>query len=266
MKPKTFTTARNGKGTREWADRSCNICIGCEHGCLYCYAKAQRCRFDAPLRAPGNWQKQRLNPNIQRFGELRPVGVVMFPTSHDLTPQFLPEALATIKNLLQNNEVLVVTKPHLSVVKALCKELGAHRHRILFRFTIGSLDQDLCAFWEPGAPSPGERIAALEHAQAKGYSTSISIEPMLDSVDHTCELVARVTPFVTDTIWIGKMQRVPQKLNAHIPDFSAAREKIRQRQTNAEIQRLVFKLANHSKVRWKDSIQAVLAKPPALEN
>jgi len=257
----SFQTKRPGRGVAEWADAHYNICTGCEHDCLYCYAKAMGHRFKGPRLPSGGWLRQQLNPQVTRFGqEVRPVGVVMFPTTHDLTPKFLPESLRTIKNLLVNNRVLVVTKPHLCVVRALCGELTDARDRILFRFTIGSLKPELCAFWEPGAPAPAERLQALQHAFERGFATSVSVEPMLDSVAGTCELVDHVTPFVTETIWIGKMQRVPQKINAQVPGFAAARQLIRAQQTDAEILRLVALLKSNAKVRAKDSIKAVCGK------
>jgi DNA repair photolyase len=261
---KTFSDNREGQnGTKEWSDGSYNICIGCEHGCLYCYAKAMACRFHKTMREPGVWEAQRLNPNQARLGaEVGKKGVVMFPTSHDITPTFLPEALTTIKNLLARNKVLVVTKPHLPVVKALCCEFAQHKADIQFRFTIGALSQSLCAFWEPGAPTPRKRIQALQYAFAAGFQTSVSIEPMLDSVAQTYKLVKTVAPFVTDTIWLGKMNRCPQKTNSHVPGFQAALDRIAAQQTDAEILRLVALLQAHPKVRWKDSIKDVIAKHP----
>lgn len=249
------------KGTREWSEESYNICIGCEHGCLYCYAKANHCRFDKNARQPGQWEKQQLNPNRSRLGAgVGTHGVVMFPSSHDIVPRFADECLTTIKNLLVKNFVLVVTKPHLSVIRHLCKNLIHHKKQLLFRFTIGSLDADLCRFWEPGAPGPAERFKALEHTRHSGYATSVSIEPMLDSVEGTIKVVERVDPFVTDSIWIGKMQRIPIKNNHHVADFARARERIRSHQRDEEILRLVSQLRGNPKVRWKDSIQQILQK------
>ena len=86
----TFEDERTGTGTKEWSNFSYNICKGCEHGCLYCYAKAQACRFDKPMRIPGQWNRQKLNPTRRALGaEVGAKGVVMFPTSHDITPRFL---------------------------------------------------------------------------------------------------------------------------------------------------------------------------------
>jgi len=256
-----------GNGTREWSDFSYNICIGCSHGCLYCYAKSFRARFDEDVWIPGNWERQQLRPRAKLGADLKGQGVVMFPTTHDLTPEFLPEATMTIRNLLNGgNQVLIVSKPHLSVVRHLCQEFGSQRSRILFRFTIGALDDDLLSFWEPGAPTAMERLAALRHAFAAGFATSVSVEPMVDAVGATVVLVNTVSPLVSDTIWIGKMQRVPIKLNAHVPGFTEARETIRLQQTDSEILRLVQMLQCHTKVRWKDSIKAVMERAAANNN
>jgi len=180
----TFDDERTGTGTKEWSNFSYNICKGCEHGCLYCYAKTQACRFDKPMRIPGQWNRQKLNPTRRALGaDVGAKGVVMFPTSHDITPRFLRQSLQTITNLLRNNQVLIVSKPHLAVVRALCKELAGQKDKILFRFTIGSLKKSTCAFWEPGAPPPRERISALHHAFNQGYATSVSIEPMLEEYE-----------------------------------------------------------------------------------
>jgi hypothetical protein len=83
---------------------------------------------------------------------------------------------------------------------------------------------------------------------------------MLDDLTGTIKLVDRVSPWVTDTIWLGKMGKIPWKHNAHVPSFVAAGERIKALQTDQEILKLVDALAGRKQVRWKDSIQKVLAK------
>jgi valyl-tRNA synthetase len=83
---------------------------------------------------------------------------------------------------------------------------------------------------------------------------------MLEGREEICKLVAEVEPFVTDTVWVGKMQRIPRKQNAHVKGFAEAVTKIKAQQTDSEILELVKALKGHSKVRWKDSIKAVLKK------
>jgi DNA repair photolyase len=261
---KSFDVSREGTGTREWSDGSYNICRGCAHGCLYCYARSRACIYHPDLRGPGQWCKQVLNPNRSQLGaELRNVGVVMFPTSHDITPSFLPEALVTIENLLAKNKVLVVTKAHLSVVRKLCERFTDRKTDLVLRFTIGSLDPDLCAFWEPGAPAPAERVEALQYAFAHGFVTSVSIEPMLDSWERTVELVDRLLPYANESIWIGKMRKIPRKLNAHVSGLDEAIALIKSQQSDENIAMLVSSLKLHPTVQWKDSIREVIGRTGA---
>ena len=186
-------------------------------------------------------------------------GVVMFPTTHDITPQILPAALVTLKNLLTaGNDMLIVSKPHPQVVQTLCHELKCYRDKILFRFTIGSLSASTCKLWEPGAPLPAERIAALEFAFTHGFRTSVSMEPMLGQNDAMKALVARVTPFVTDTIWLGKLNGAVPTVAQELPGVKASLAAIRCGQSDEKILALHAALNKHPKVRWKDSIKKVL--------
>ena len=255
---KTFETNREAGGTREWSDASHNIALGCDHNCLYCYARLIARRFGR-IEKFEDWTTMVVNPSkidasARDFG-----GVVMFPTTHDITPQILPSALVTLKNLLTaGNDVLIVSKPHLKVVQTLCREFKTYRDKILFRFTIGSLAAATCKLWEPGAPPPAERIAALEFAFAHGFRTSVSMEPMLGQNDEIKALVARVTPFVTDTIWLGKLNGAVPMVAQELPGVKRSLAAIRSGQSDDNILSLYAALKKHHKVRWKDSIKKVL--------
>ena len=64
-------------------------------------------------------------------------GVVMFPTTHDLTPEVLPVALTVLRNLLAaGNQVLIVSKPHRAVIRTICRECNGCKKQIQFRSTI----------------------------------------------------------------------------------------------------------------------------------
>jgi DNA repair photolyase len=190
-------------------------------------------------------------------------GVVMFPTTHDITPSVLPQCLQTLHNLLgSGNQVLIVSKPHLSVIKTLCKDLFDYRCQILFRFTIGSLNPKICQLWEPGAPCPAERIEALKHAYSSYFMTSVSVEPMLGDNDEISRLVTTIDPFVTDTIWLGKLNGGVMTKHLPVPEAVAlknASRTLRQIQSDDYVLELVKALKDNPKVRWKDSIKKVLA-------
>jgi hypothetical protein len=208
-----------------------------------------------------DWELEILNHRKVSQSSRRFDGVVMFPTSHDITPAGLPAALQTLRNLLAaGNRILIVSKPHLSVIKTLCHSLASHREDIQFRFTIGSLNESICSFWEPGAPAPRERIEALKHAYESGFQTSVSAEPMLDGVEGMFRLVEVVASQVTDTIWLGKMNAIQRRVDPTIPGIKQAVALIQNQQSDANIRRLYSMLKANGKIRWKDSIKDVLRR------
>lgn len=249
-------------GTREWADKNVNIIDGCEHRCRYCYAAemAKRYKRIASLDDWGTTFSQ-LRPEEVAKSRMKCKGRIMFPTTHDITPQFLEECVTVLRKLLAaENEVLIVTKPHLECVERLCQELAEYKDKIVFRFTIGAMDDDLLRFWEPGAPSFGERLAALKHAHEQGFRTSVSAEPMLD-VPHAVELYEAVVPFITDTIWFGKMNDVRRRVEVKIAADEAAVRRIVENQTDELIVKLYERLKGEPKVEWKESIKKVVGLP-----
>jgi DNA repair photolyase len=107
------------------------------------------------------------------------------------------------------HQVLIVSKPDPEVIDMLICSLPNHGN-IEFRFTIGSGCNAILHYWEPNAPRLGDRLESLISAWQAGFRTSVSIEPMLDSVpERVVELVA---PFVTETIWIGLPNFLAQRL------------------------------------------------------
>ena len=120
-------------------------------------------------------------------------------------------------------------------------------------------------FWEPGAPCFAERFEALEHAYNCGFETSVSCEPYLDA--SITELVRQVTPFVTDAIWIGKMNKVERRVDT-TGWTDADREfitTVKCAQSDSAVARLAAAMKDNPKVKWKESIKKVLGIPLATE-
>jgi DNA repair photolyase len=242
-------------GTREWSQSSENCCLGCSHGCLYCYARADALRWKR-IASPAEWTRERNLPLPKHF-KRRP-GVVMFPTTHDITPANLDHCLAMLEGLLKaGNRVLVVSKPHASCVAEICrrfggmwKEIGGCMERLEFRFTIGAWSNSTLAYWEPGAPDFSERWGALRMAFDLGQHTSVSMEPLL-----------------TETIWIGKANHLrlrsawmftPEMPDERLRALHAEIERIEAGQTEEAVRRVYEALKDNPKVRWKDSYRRVL--------
>lgn len=249
-------------GTHEWSEITKNIQVGCEHGCLYCFA-----RLDAVSRFKRCTLEQWNNPVInQKFVDMphtkKYKGTVMFPSTHDITSKNINECIIILKKLLDvGNNVLIVSKPHWGCITFLCEVLTKYKEQIMFRFTIGSASNDVLAFWEPNAPNLTERLECLHYAHKYGYKTSVSCEPMLDAWPH--HVYVACEEYVTDTIWFGKMRNMKNRVD--FTKISAADSTkyvlpLVAAQCDPVVLAMVEQMKDWPKVRWKDSIQAVIDK------
>lgn len=259
-----FDTKRTGSGTKEWSESSVNIGRGCSHSCLYCYAKGIALRV-GQIENHGEWAIETINQKAVNKGYGKRNGVVMFPTSHDISMRYLHSSIEVLQKLLKaGNEVLIVSKPNPVCIRILCDILKEYKPQILFRFTITSRSKYLSNFWEPEASLPMDRFKALKHAFREGYRTSVSIEPMLAGALDAFSVVDLIDTYVTDTIWIGKMNKVRLRVDMSKEENRLAVEEIERLQCDDEILRLYQNLKHNPKVRWKDSIRQVIEKHGAL--
>ena len=98
----------------------------------------------------------------------------------------------------------------------------------------------------------------MRHAYDNGFTTSVSIEPMVDA-DNVTDLVSAVLPYVTETIWIGKMNYLG-RIKIDSDEIKAAVERVRETQTDERILTTYEALRNNPQIRWKDSVRKVLAR------
>jgi DNA repair photolyase len=238
-------------GTKEWADSNVNCYFGCSNDGRYCYAKKMAIRFKR--KTEETWKHMEPNQKAIKKGYSKRKGRIMFPTSHDITLMSLSGCLKVLKKLIDaDNEILITTKPNLSCIKIICNEFYKKKELIQFRFTITSLSNELLSFWEPNAPTFEERFESLKHAHNMGYKTSISIEPFLDEDPYI--LIDKLSPFVSESIWIGKMNYV-NKNGTNANELKYYR-KIRKIITKKHLIKIVEKSKAYKvdNIRIKDSI------------
>jgi hypothetical protein len=192
-------------------------------------------------------------------------GTVMFPTTHDITPQFLELCVQVLHKLLDaGNRVLIVTKPHLVCTERLCREFSDFKSQILFRFTIGAMDEKILAFWDTNAPRFSERFTCLKHAHQKGFETSVSVEPMLDP-PNVVRMFHRLKPYVTHSIWLGKMNQMHNRVQPRTDEEVEACDRLDGQQSDDHIREVFSQLKDEPLVRWKDSIKRVMGLKLAEE-
>ena len=183
----------------------------------------------------------------------------MFPTTHDITINNVDEVINFLIPWLEcGNEFLIVSKPdHLAMTKLL-KWLEPWKEQITLRFTIGSSDEKVLAFWEPEAPTFKSRLASLIYAFERGWKTSVSCEPYLDYSIH--QLVFDLLPYITDSIWVGKMNEIDRRVDTEgwqDSDYKHLSE-VRRVSTDSHVRALYGVFKDNPKVKWKDSIRKVM--------
>jgi hypothetical protein len=189
-------------------------------------------------------------------------GVVMFPSTHDITLRNLSQCLCVLKKLLDaGNSVLIVSKPHWQCITLICEALTEYRSQIMFRFTIGSYNEEVLRFWEPEAPKFKERLACLKYAWYMRYRTSVSAEPYLDN--DVTGLFVMCKPWITDSFWVGLLREFNRRVD--LTDVSAEQTEkfvnpLKVAQTPEMVERIYSQLRFEKLVRWKDSIREIVGK------
>ncbi len=245
---------RKISGTLEWADGGCNCVKGCTHNCKYCYARAS---FIKKGNEPEEWVNEKTDENRISFEWGKRDGIIMFPTNHDITEGNYEDAISVLKKLLSvGNDVLIVSKPKLSIISKLLNDLVEYKEQILLRFTIGSANNDVLSFWEPNATTFEERFACLKMAFEKTYSTSVSMEPFLDlDMDDVIKTAKSFLPFITNSVWIGKINGIDTRI-------ADVREEIIDSYKEAMSDKNILYIYNElnyiDKIKWKESIKSVV--------
>jgi hypothetical protein len=83
---------------------------------------------------------------------------------------------------------------------------------------------------------------------------------MLEGVKGAQEVVEACRPFVTDSIWIGKMNRIGERCFG-VPETTL--KAIDNLQCDAAIMQLYWLYERDGLIRWKDSIKKVIERRPA---
>jgi DNA repair photolyase len=214
----------------------------------------------------GQWSHERIRPKDVSKRHKNYDGQVMFPSSHDITPNNLNACLTVINNLLTvGNQVLVVSKPHLDCIKAICEMFGSFKQQILFRFSIGACDDQILSYWEPNAPSYNERKNCLIYAHQAGFQTSVSVEPMLDSANIDT-LIGELLPYITQSLWIGKMNHLGRFGKGSDMVLQQAIKAIKRGQTDSIIKSIYRWYKDDPLIRWKKEIKKIVGIPLAKQN
>lgn len=193
----------------EWAGAYYNFEQGCTNCCRYCYARAMAIR-QGRCTVAGWADPQPYKTWLQGASKYHGGALVMYPTTHDITPANIDSACIALRRLIHaGNPVLIVSKPRLECIRRListASQIIGGREAVSFRLTVTTVDAKISRLWEPGASLPQERLDCLRLVADAGYDISVSSEPWLGGLDEAIAIHAAVTAAAPISChWIGRV-------------------------------------------------------------
>ena len=217
-------------------DRSINAYRGCEHGCVYCYARPSHAFHDL---SPGLDFETKLFAKPQAAELLRrtlakpgykPAPIAMGTNTDPYQPIEARYRItrAVLKVCLAARHPVTITTKSDRVLRDLdlLEELAA-LNLVAVALSVTSLDPKLSGLLEPRAAAPAKRLAALGKLVAAGVPAHVSVAPVIPCI--TDEFIEGILDRagalgVGSASWI--MLRLPHEvaplfrewLSAHFPE------------------------------------------------
>ena len=169
-------------------DTSINPYRGCEHGCVYCYARPTHefLGLSAGLDFESRILVKTDAPRLLRAALARPGWSPRVIAMSGVTDPYQPieRRLELTRGCLQvlaecRNPVGIVTKSHLVARDIdVLAELNAHRAASV-ALSITTLDATLARALEPRAPGPAQRLHAIHQLASAGIPVGVMVAPVI---------------------------------------------------------------------------------------
>ncbi|TYC92826.1 PA0069 family radical SAM protein [Novosphingobium sp. BW1] len=217
-------------------DRSINAYNGCEHGCIYCFARPSHAYHDL---APGLDFETKLfaKPNAAQLlretlarRNYRVAPIAMGTNTDPYQP--IERHYRITREILElclevGHPVSLVTKSDRILADSEVLTELARRDLVSVGISVTSLDARLSRLLEPRTAAPAKRFAALEALNAQGIPAHAMIAPVIPAItDHELESLVEAAAAAGSrgAMWI--MLRLPLEvaplfrewLEAHFPD------------------------------------------------
>jgi DNA repair photolyase len=183
-------------------DRSINPYRGCEHGCIYCYARPSHnwlglssgldfeTRLFVKSDAPALLEAELRRPGYRK-APLRPIAMGTNTDPYQPVERRLRVARGILTVLRDFNHPATVTTKSAMIVRDL-DILGPMAKKGLFAaaLSISTLDRDLARRMEPRATPPAGRLEAISALSRAGVPTLVMAAPMIPGLnDHELDAI-----------------------------------------------------------------------------
>lgn len=215
-------------------DRSINPYRGCEHGCVYCYARPSHAflghspglDFERLLYAKRDaaelLRRELAHPGYpQRDGGIAPMAIGVNTDAYQPLERELRITRSVLEVLLEaRHPVYMITKGSLierdlDLLKAL-----AERNLVSVTITLTTLDNDLARRLEPRATAPQRRLRTIATLAAAGIPTRISVSPVIPALnEHEIESLIEAAAAAGAIGANAIMLRLPHELATLFPEW-----------------------------------------------
>jgi DNA repair photolyase len=217
-------------------DRSINPYRGCEHGCIYCYARPSHCYlghsagldFETHLyakpQAAALLEKELAAPGY------RPETMAIGTNTDPYQPIERDRRITrTVLEVLERtgHPVGIVTKSALVVRDIDILERMAARGLAKVALSVTTLDRHMARRMEPRASTPSRRLEAIRRLSDAGIPTAVMVAPVIPSLnDHEIESIlaaaksagAREAGYVMLRLPLELKELFREWLAAEVPD------------------------------------------------
>ena len=180
-------------------DRSINVYRGCEHGCVYCYARPthaylglspgqdfESCIF-AKYDAPAQLERELARPGY----ECRMIAMGTNTDPYQPTERRLALTRGVLEVLDRHDHpVGIVTKSALVTRDADILARMARRRLATVALSVTTLDRELARTMEPRASTPAKRLDAIKALSDAGVPAGVMVAPIVPGLtDHEMESI-----------------------------------------------------------------------------
>ncbi|MDC0737137.1 PA0069 family radical SAM protein [Cognatishimia sp. SS12] len=220
-------------------DRSINPYRGCEHGCIYCFARPTHAYlgyspgldFETKLIARPN-AAALLDKSLRKHGYA--VAPIAIGTNTD-PYQPIEKTYKIMRDVLKvlqafRHPVTIITKGTLIERDIDILSDMARDGLVQVGVSVTSLDLRTSRLMEPRAPSPARRLALIERLSAAGIPVRLMLAPVVPAVtDHEVERIlgaganagARAASYIVLRLPLEVSELFQEWLGAHFPDRKA---------------------------------------------
>lgn len=220
-------------------DRSTNAYRGCEHGCVYCYARPTHAFHDL---SPGLDFETKLfaKPDAARLlrAELakpgyRPAPLAIGTNTDPYQPIERDWRITrdVIEVLAETRHPLLITTKSDRILRDIDLLASmAHNNLVHVAISVTTLDSKTARTLEPRAATPAKRLAAIAALNDAGVPTQVNISPVIPAItDHEIEAIMAAAAEANAVRASYILLRLPHEvaplfrawLDAHHPDRAA---------------------------------------------